>query len=290
MSRKYSFQFFLAIFLAVLLSVGSVFAFIIAPKATVTIATDSSPFEAVINFRANSAQKELDVAGGLVPAVKVSVKKTDTDKAAVTGKKDVGEKATGQMTLTNCIKDNSSHNVPAGTSFSSGAYSFVTNESVELKTAVFAGSNCLSDDLPSFGAQKTVNVTASASGQAYNLSARSYSSPISGISAYGSEMTGGSTKEVKAVSTEDVDLAKQRLTGKSKSVAIDELTAQLTAQGKKALADTLSESAPVYKISPAVGTEAEELTVSAEVTYELLGVNEEHLKTLLTDVITKKAA
>jgi hypothetical protein len=82
-------KFFLAIFLAVLLSVGSVFAFIIAPKASVTIATDSSPFEAVINFRANSAQKELDVAGGLVPAVKVSVKKTDTDKAAVTGKKDV---------------------------------------------------------------------------------------------------------------------------------------------------------------------------------------------------------
>jgi hypothetical protein len=50
----------------------------------------------------------------------------------------------------------------------------------------------------------------------------------------------------------------------------------------------LSESNTVYKVTPALDSRAEELTVTAEVTYELLGVDEQHIRELLTKNVEKK--
>ena len=57
------------------------------------------------------------------------------------------------MNLTNCIDDGVAHTVPAGTSFTSSGFTFVSTEAATLDAAIYSGSNCRSDD---FGLDKDV--------------------------------------------------------------------------------------------------------------------------------------
>lgn len=268
----------------VLLIVGWVFGFVILPKATITINTDTSSQPVTMNFIARADITEINSETGELPAKKAEVPKEDKVTVPATGQKNVGEKASGTLTLTNCINDGEDKVIPAGTSFSSGSLAFVTQEEVTLPFAIFAGNNCKSAD---FGRQRDVDVLASVSGSAYNVTARAYTSSISGITAYGSAMSGGTDAVVKVVSDEDVNKAKEQLKGIATAAAITELNQNLTSQQLQALPETLEESAPVIKSSVAVGAEASEFTVTQTVKYTMLGISSSDLGALLDNRIAK---
>ncbi len=275
----------LAALALVLLTGGWVLGFVVLPKATISLDTNVStlPINTVVTARIGAEQ--LDLETNVVPAERVQVEKTDDVKVPATGQKNIGEKATGKLTLTNCINDGEDKIVPAGTVFSASGLSFVTTQAVELDFAVFAGSNCLSSN---FGRSKDVSVQAVNPGPESNLTSRSYTSSISGIQASGTDMTGGTTQVVKVISQEDVDKAKTELEGIFQGEALNELKQQLTERGLMSLEVTFAGNTPKIDVTPAVGQEASEVTVKSTVIYSISGIKEEDLKALLDKEVNSK--
>ncbi len=274
----------LGVLALVVLGVGGYFALNVLPKARIVVKTNTTTFSSSLTFSANSELKDIDLAKAILPATGKEVKKTDTLKITATGTKNVGDKAKGTITVTNCINDGQSHTIPAGSSFSSAGASFLSDVSITLDPALYSGSVCKS---ATFGLSRDVTVTASQSGDAYNFSARSYASAIAGISGFGSAMAGGTTKNLTVVSQQDLDKAKDQLTDKSKDAAVTDLSKQVKDAKLIPLAETLNGAAPSITSVPNVGDEATDVTVTSVTTYTMLGISADTFKKFL-EADTKK--
>lgn len=266
------------------------FAAFVWPRATITITTEKSNVETRLEFTANIAQAELDETTKVLPAEQKEVKKTLTEKFTATGKLDKGNKATGKMNITNCINDGVAHTVAAGTSFTSNGFTFISTEAATLDAAVFSGSNCRSDD---FGLDKDVAVIAANGGDSYNLNSRAYAASISGIEAFGTAMSGGTSKIVTVVSSEDVENAKKIIVAKSTEEYKSQLSALFKSSSKFGLVETFTVTEGEVSSSPKVGEEASEATLSIPFIYQMLGVNLSEIEKLLetaqnTKIDTKK--
>lgn len=254
----------------------------VLPKATVIIKTDNISVNTDLVFTASTSAEELDQEKSIVPATSKEVKKTDSEKVPATGKKNVGEKATGTVTmkLTNCDQD--SVTIPAGTGVSNGSLTFITQDGITFNS-VKIGNQCKNDSFPSF-TSGTVKVTAQNPGDQYNISGgRTFSingfSSVSGVDS--SAMTGGTNKEVNVVSDQDVETAKGKLTDKSKAAATSELEKQLEDDELFPITESLTASTASITASPKVGDEATEVTVTSTTTYTMLGVKRDDLKKLV---------
>lgn len=260
----------------VLLIFGWILAAIILPKATVTIKTDSSTIVSNISFTANTALKDLDVDKALIPAVQKELKKTDTEKVTATGKKDNGAKATGSMTVYNCTDDDVE--VPAGTVFKSGSYSFASDGAVSVPASDFnSGGICKKNRSAS------VSVTSTVGGTSSNITAgheftSNFASTLTGT---GSAMAGGTSNIVTVISQSDVDGAVAKMKGRLDQAAMTELKQQLNTESLKGLDETKVVSEPAITANPAVGQEAGEVTVTAVTTYNILGVKDDYLSQII---------
>jgi hypothetical protein len=270
--------------LLVLAIVGSVFAFVILPKATIIVKTDTKSVSADLQILASTAATEMDQANSVVPAELAESAKSDSEVAPATGTKNIGEKASGTMTIVNCNKDDESITAPAGTVFSAGGFNFVTTAAVTVAASNFTGGGLCKRDKSA-----SVEVAASEPGDNYNLTARSYSTTNSDLSGSGSAMTGGTNNVVKVVTAADISSAKDRLVGRSKSAALDEINSKLISSNKKPLEQTLEEGEPKVEASVAADSQAESVKVTVTTVYKMLGVKQEDLKALL-EMSIKKAA
>lgn len=276
----------LGIALVILLFVLWLFGFVIMPRATITIETNTmtTSVNTQVTARVGSSV-ELDLEDNILPATRAQVEKVDTVRIPATGERNVGNEATGIMNLTNCIDDGEDKIIPAGTSFSAGSLTFVTTQAVTLDFAIYAGNNCVSSD---FGRDKDVPVVATQPGPNYNVSAQSYASSISGIRAFGSDMSGGTTELITVVSEEDVETARQQLRGASRAQALVELQENLQSQELRPINETLREGEPTFDVTPAVNAEASELEVRMTLSYSLLGLSEEDIEQMLENEVIQK--
>lgn len=274
-----------------LLIVGWILAAVVLPRAHVVVATDTAQVNASAVFEAKADQQSPDIAKNILPAYKKELKKTSVEKVPTTGKRDDGDKATGTLTLTNCIKDNDGFTVPAGTTFSASGLNYITSESVTLSGAVYQGSVCKS---ATFGESETVKVAAETGGSKYNLSARGYSVPAAYTSAEGSmlasgsDMAGGTSKQVSVVAQSDIESAKQQALDKLSQASSPELRKQFTADQAVGLETSLENQPPTTTSDPEVGKEATEVSVTVNVTYTMYGVKRDGIVQLIEkDVKTK---
>lgn len=250
-------------------------AFIIAPKAKVIIKTDTTTASAFADFTAKTDATTLDLTTNTLPAELKSVKKSSTETVPATGEKNVGEKATGTMTVYNCTDDTVT--LPAGTKFTNNGLAFTTNTAVSVPNSdFFSNGNCKKNQ------KADVAVTAAAPGDQYNLSGgreylSNFSSTLTGV---GSAMTGGTNKIIKVVSDADVEAANQKASASNTNIT-EELRALMAQSQMVGINDTLSNDAPVVNATPAVGQEAGEVTVTIEISYTMVGVKETDLKMLI---------
>lgn len=256
----------------------------VLPKATVIIKTDNVSVNTELTFTASTSAEELDLEKNVIPAVKKEVKKTDAEKVPATGKKNVGEKATGTVTikLANCAQNSAS--IPAGTGVSTAGVTFITQDNVDLKS-FYPVFSCKNDSFPDY-TSRTVKVVAQTPGDQYNISGgRTFNvagfPDASGVDS--SAMSGGTSKEITVVSDQDVESAKSKLTDKSKNTASEELQKQLKDEDLFPIVDTLAGTPPAVTASPSVGAEASEVTVTSIVTYSMLGVKRDDLKKLVVN-------
>ncbi len=275
--------------LVVLLLIGWYVSSFVLPTAKITVITDSVSVSTDVAVTLSTDAKAIDKEKLIVPATAKSIKKTDAEKVPATGKKNVGEQAKGTVSLrlTDCSKE--SVTVPSGTIVTSGGLNFILQKDVTFIRVLF-GSKCNNQDFPAF-TTATINVVAQNSGDQYNISGGRTFSVVgfSNVAGYdSSSMTGGTNKEVTVVSQEDIDAATQKLTDKSKDAAIKELTTQLKDNSLYAIAETVTVTPANITASPTVGAEATEITVTNIVTYTLLGVDRDDLKSIIVDSAKEK--
>lgn len=243
-----------------------IWAIFFAASATVIITarTSDSSSNAKVTF-AQSLTTSADQ--NTIKAVTQELKKDVSVEFTPTGTKEVGDKASGTMKLSRTSVSNKAITVPAGTSFISAGRTFVSTEGAVLEpTTVGDNGNIQSS--------ATVSVEASEVGDKYNLSARMYNSNMSGFTAQGSDMSGGSSKEVKVVSADDVQKA------------TDQLKQQDVDKAKKTLDDQFDNSVKVldttFKVdtgnataTPGVDQEVsgDKAKLVSSVTYTMTGID-----------------
>ena len=98
-----------------------VWMFVFAPAATViiTASTSPSPVSTSVTLGGTAAT---DFSKGIVSSVAQTEEKDASVEFTATGQKDVGEKAGGTITISNC--DGDGFTIPAGTAFTSGGKTF----------------------------------------------------------------------------------------------------------------------------------------------------------------------
>ena len=131
--ERFRTRLFLGIGGFILLIVLWIFAFVVMPKAKIIVKTDTSAESASLSFTVDTAATNVDSANLIVPGVLKQAQKTDSQTAGATGQKDLGTKASGTATVSNCGPDPVS--VPAGTGISSGGLTFISPAEVPAKLA-----------------------------------------------------------------------------------------------------------------------------------------------------------
>jgi hypothetical protein len=267
-----------------------VWAIIFAPRADVIITartTDSSANAKVT--LGNDATTSL--ASSSIKTVVQQTKKDVAVEFEATGKKDVGEKASGSVTIRNCDYS-SGFSLPAGTKFTAGGMVFVSTAAVSVP-GYTAPSSTLCTLSGSTSGKATVAVQASDIGDSYNLSARTYtvdSIPAgSKVEAVGTDMAGGSKRQVKVVSSSDIQAATDQMAQQNSDDIKKELTGKFN--------DTFIVLDQTFKIDrgqpqsvPAVDQEVTtgKAKLTSNITYSLSGIAKADADRFLNEYFKKQ--
>lgn len=265
----------------VVILIGGYFAFFRLPKATITIVTDSTDTQVTANFTANTANNTFDPANKLVPAQWATTKKTDTQSAPATGQKNIGNKASGSVSMTTkvCGSFSSPSPVASGTGVSANGLTYITDSTVTFTPDTISGG-CVN-----FKGSSTT-ITAQNPGSNYNTGTTTFSvAGRSDIAASGSA-SGGTDNVVKVVSQSDIDAAKAKSnTASNGDAAKNELTNNLQKSGYLPLTTSFASQGPDITTSAKVGDQADNVTVTSTTTYTMLGVNKDDLNKVVNDQI-----
>lgn len=260
---------------AVLLIGFLIWAIVFAPHATIIITAKTT--SATVNQKVTLDPKATTTPDtNTIKSLVKQEKKQLSVEFAPTGKKEVGEKATGTVTFSTNNISNLGTSIPAGTRLmSSGGKTYVTNSAVSMTIDNYRGA--------------PVGITASDRGAASNGASGSVSGAPSGINASITGPTsGGTDKQVTIVSADDV----RQATSKLEEQQTDDMKPALAKGfGGDAVAIDLSytsqRSDPVSV--PAVDQEATgNAKLTAEVTYSMTAIAKSDLATYLNATLKKQ--
>lgn len=260
---------------------------IFAPSAKVIITAKTSPAPVSMTVTLGGATPT-DIKKGTIQTVAKTIEKDVSVDFQATGKKDIGEKASGTMTITNC-DSSSSFVIDAGTVFTASSGQKFTNPSA-VTVPGFTGLSSVCQNTGSGAGVADVDVSAEKPGDSYNIDATSYS--IEGGSGYvyanGTAMSGGTTKIVTVATTDDIQKAKQALVDKSTDDIKSELTKQFT-NSEVVIGDSFAVEHSEATVKPAKGEEVTgKSTVTSASTFTITAVAKSELETFLKDSIKKQ--
>lgn len=208
----------------VVLIIFLIWAIVFAPAAKIIVAmhTTANAFSENVTLVTN--QKSSDTSAGKLYIEKQEEKSTASVSFQATGKKNVGEHASGTLTVSAAFDDAGSVNVPAGTTFTYNGLAYTSENDASLSWDGDSIKSCDNGNRTSVGADgciksASVRISANESGEKYNVSASAsgWHSSVSGISAANSSaISGGTDKTVTIVQQADIDAAKEKLVSDSK--------------------------------------------------------------------------
>jgi hypothetical protein len=271
-------KFFLFGGIGAALLVFLVWALVFAPHAKITISAQTIAVNIDRTLSLDPKAASSDTAKlALKPNVQ-TLKKSVATTFTATGQKDVGNKASGTATLSNGY-DSSGISIPQGTVLvAANGKKFTTNNTVTVPGATVSGGSIKS------GTAK-VGITASESGDSYNMAAQSYE--VQGYPSLGANSdatTGGTTQIATIVTQEDVDKAKGQLAQPDTTGAKNELKKQF--QGDYIIIEesfTSDQGQP--SVEPAVGQPAQQAKITVETTYNYVAISRDDAKKVAGDVV-----
>ena len=247
------------------------------PQATVTIRTRVESVSAQLEAEliADLEQPEWGATPVGLPLEVHSSQTTLTAVVTATGKRSIGNYASGDVTVINC--QSSRLRIPNQTVIRRGGLSFVTLETLSL-----GASNADCDVFP--GTSGTVRVRATQFGANYNLDPGSYE--VDGFEdgtyrANGGRMTGGSQRLVTVINQSDIDLAVNEVDGQRDDDSVaDKLRQQLIDQDLSPLEATFEATAQKTQSTVEIGDEISSGQVRLVINYQIATINRDHLDRL----------
>lgn len=205
-SEPFKFPWKAALIALGLLLILTIVTFFLLPKATVTVVLPAEPVSDTLLLAVQTETAEGAVKGSVVTS-----EQSSSTTITATGKKDIGSKATGTISITNKYRDGSGagkdQTFAAGTKATdvSTKKVFTLNNSVTVSRVTFNPNN----GQPIYDT-KTVKVTAVEPGESYNIPKSSFAlagaldnTVIESTEAF----SGGLTKQITVLSQQDLDTA-----------------------------------------------------------------------------------
>lgn len=248
--------------------------FAIAPRATVIISakTTSVSIDQTLSLDPKAAASK--AAELQFKANSQQLKKSVSTDFTATGTKDIGNKASGSVTITNSF-DSDAKSVPAGTIFTGASgHKFASTAAVTVPGASVSGGSIHPGTAP-------VQVQATDIGNEYNVPAQTYTvTGYSSLNASGSAMSGGDKQTVTVVSQADVDKAKTQLASQDNNAAKDQLKKQFNDDYIIVTESfTVDQASP--SVSPNIDEQAKQAKLTVETTYTLLGLARKDVNEML---------
>ncbi len=280
-------KFFIFGGIGALLVVFFVWALVFAPHASIKISAQTIAVS-VDRTLALDPKAAASDAGKLALKPNVQqLKKSVATTFAATGQKDIGNKASGTITVYNC-DSGSSFSIQAGTTFvASNGKQFKSNAAVTIGGLTGSASLCRTSGSHPGAGTGNVAVTAADIGDEYNVAAGEFD--INGIGgdiyAQSAEaMAGGTHQMATVVSQEDVDKAKQQLAQPAATEVKNDLKKQFVGDFIIIEESFLAEAGQPT-VEPAVGQPAQQAKMTAETTYSYVGISREDAKAVITGVV-----
>ncbi len=247
---------------AVILILVAIWAFVIAPAATITVdlRTTTSNFSENATFTTVLAEENAS-QGRFYLTEKKLESKSEVDFEA-TGKKNIGEKASGEVIVYAYFRTEGAVAINTGTVFTYDELNFISQKEVTLAmTSTTTCENTNPTELALSGClvSARVPVVAENPGASYNVGASDRGwSTVSDVSVYSDKaMSGGTDQTVTVVQQSDIDAAKEKLKNKSESQYKETLLESIP-EGNLAIDGSFVQTVSDAVSSPAVGEEVKD--------------------------------
>lgn len=209
------------------------------------------------NFILDATATSSDPSAQTLASQKLEATKDVSFEIAATGKKDVGQKATGNVAIKNC-EDTNPRSLPAGSKLTAGGKSFVTTDAATIPDGAFSGGGTVCNS-----ASVSVVVKAAENGESYNLTNATFAivglpSKISGTGS----TSGGTSKTITVLSAEDVANAKKQVEQQGAS-AKDDLNKK-AGDDMMLFTDTVQADIVQFNTSVQPDNEADKVAVNAK--------------------------
>lgn len=282
--KKFSkgFWIFLGFLVLALLVIG----FIFLPKVNVKIQVVSENYEKQVDIKLSN-REATSFDNKVMSADLIEVQNEKEEKFTATGKKNLGGKAAGTITIYNGL-DSSSHAFVSGTKLSSSNQTFILTKATTVSGATIQNGGIVK-------AAIAAEVEAENPGEEYNVKAGRFT--IVGLASaqqekiYGEsskDLSGGFSKEVTVVSEDDMNKAKDKVTAELNN----ELQAELRNKtpDKEILEKAVTSDVVETKSSVNVDQEAAEFTLKIKQRLRVMAYNKENFNFFVTKALEKDIA
>lgn len=265
-----------------ILIIGLFFFYIFGVKATIIVKVDPKIISENQNVVFSSASPT-SLADNIIAGEFVTVSKDAQASAPATGKKDVGDKAKGTVTIFNSTL--------TATTFPQGATIISSNDLIyQLSNSVTVASGS-GDAISGISPGKVnVNVIANNIGPEYNLPSNtkfSIGESLLVAAKNDNPFSGGTKKQVTVVSKDDVSKLTSDLTKTQEQSARDDLSKNLSSD-KNLLPAFIDETVSKTVLDPKIGDEATTVTLKGEVAYAGLSFSKNELVNLAKSILKNK--
>lgn len=254
-------------------------------KAVVILAMTSEPLEKNIDILVDSNITKLDIDRSAISGELQETEKESKQTYSATGTKDVGEKTTGVLKVTNPTGDQQI--ISSGTEFKSADnLSFLATESITVPKAT-ASVDSLGNVVKLSGTAN-IKVQAKEAGENYNVSPTSF--VIIGNSRITAEniavLTGGSSRKVTIISEDDVNKAKDALFQQLQEDNKNELIKKSDPQTIDS--NSISHNIVSFNINKNIGDEIDSFEATLKLHSRTLSFLENDYRQMIADILNKE--
>lgn len=264
--------------------IGVIIWMVLTTNATITITakTTDEKLDQAVSITTDGATNANSYS---IKAVQIDPVKNLTEiEFQATGKKEIGEKAKGQIEITNS-NDSTSVNLSAGTYVFIGNQRYVLDSNVTVPGATLEGGSIVSK-------KTSARITAEAMGSEYNTGA-GMSATVAGygsgsVSVTGGGITGGKKETVTVVQQSDIDQITNKLKADTENNNMKSDLEGRFGSDVRAIPDSFEISFGNVNSNPAVGEQADNAKASIEVTYSMIGLKNDDISNVLMKSASSK--
>ncbi len=245
------------------------------PKATVGLSIKSEPFEKNIDITLDNNINKVDQTKLAMPGDLQEVTAEESKKFDTTGKKEVGEKATGTITVYN-EWDSEAHSFPMGAKFTASGKVFLANSAFTVPAGVLSGGKIQAGTVDIF-------VIAESAGDSYNIGATTFVLDGAPTKIYGKSakaMSGGQSKQITIVTNDDLNRAKEDLKSSLSQKNKDEIVKK--ADKQKIIESSIENDVVSFSADKKDGDEANQFNATLKLRSRTISFSEADYKELLT--------